>query len=244
MAGSRPGVAAHVVDRRRATEAHLGVLARQSFDQEREDRGLEADVPEEIRECVCRATDLRSEGVAAPRGRSIRVPCDTRSGLWPRLERTDSASSSRHATSRGGGASSRPLAAMVPVISPPGAECGRRIVEQGRQRLLGDRCFPGKTRTQVADDDSRRIPDHLRFVLHGPNEMGKHLREFGPRQLMAEDDGLHPPCFVALFDLPDDDPDRFPGSILRPTSLPRPRAIRTMRPWFHPAAVIGRYRCR
>ena len=45
--------------------------------------------------------------------------------------------------------------------------------------------------SQVADDGSRRIPDHLRFILQGPHEMGKHLREFRPREAEAEEgDGL------------------------------------------------------
>jgi hypothetical protein len=42
----RPRIAAHVVDRRRATAAHVGVLARQSSNQERQDRRLESNMPE------------------------------------------------------------------------------------------------------------------------------------------------------------------------------------------------------
>ncbi len=177
----RPGLAAHVVDRRCANEAHLGVLARQSSDQEREHRGLEADVPEEIRECV--AGDLTFGRKASQRhgddqfgSLAILEQGFGRAGADLFVLVVQARDQSRwrgvEPTARGDGSQG---------FRRPGAECGRRIVEQGRQRLLGDRCFPGKTLTQVADDGSRRIPDHLRFVLHGPNEMGKHLRELGPR---------------------------------------------------------------
>ena len=58
-------------------------------------------------------------------------------------------------------------------------------------RLVGDQCLPSKMLTQAADDGSRQIPDHLRLVLQGPQEVGQHLREVRPLQVVAEEgDGL------------------------------------------------------